>query len=94
MTVAAARPLLSVVLCTRNRRDSLARCLDCLAVAALNVQKPWELLVVDNGSSDGTSRLLGEREQEGILPLCRLLEPVPGAWRGRAIAGWRRPRAG
>ena len=80
---AAAPPFLSVVLCTRNRRDSLARCLDYLAVAAGNAPEPWELLVVDNGSGDGTSRLLEERQQEGILPLRCLLEPMSGLARAR-----------
>ena len=46
----------SVVVCTRNRVDSLRRCIQ--AFAAINTDYKWELIIVDNGSDDGTSAFL------------------------------------
>ncbi|MGZ5850773.1 MAG: glycosyltransferase family 2 protein [Methyloceanibacter sp.] len=50
-------PLVSVVLPTRNRRDLLRR-----AIASVENQTyaNWELLIVDDASSDGTRDVLGE----------------------------------
>jgi glycosyltransferase involved in cell wall biosynthesis len=46
----------SVVVCTRNRVDSLRRCVQ--AFASINTDYKWELIIVDNGSDDGTSAFL------------------------------------
>ena len=43
---------LTVVVCTLNRRDKLAQCLN--ALSQLSCREPWQLVVVDNGSADGT----------------------------------------
>jgi glycosyltransferase involved in cell wall biosynthesis len=52
-------PVVSVVLPTRGRARYLEVALDSLA--AQDLQEPWELLVVDDGSSDGTAGLLERR---------------------------------
>lgn len=52
------RPTTSVVLVTHDRRHLLERTLDALAAQTL---PPDEVLVVDNGSTDGTAALLEER---------------------------------
>ncbi len=52
-------PRVSVIVVTWNARHYVERCLDHLAN-----QEPHELLVVDNGSTDGTREMLRER----ILP--------------------------
>src|SRR3954468_20817376 len=52
-------PVVSVVLPTHGRAGYLGVALDSLA--AQDLQEPWELLVVDDGSSDGTAELLAER---------------------------------
>lgn len=54
----------SVILCTYNRCDSLARALRSLAVSQMPVSVDWEVLVVDNNSSDRTRVVVEE--------LCRL----------------------
>jgi GT2 family glycosyltransferase len=54
----------TVVVLTHDRRDELLRTLEHLA--ALDEQPP--IIVVDNGSSDGTARAVGER-----FPLIRLV---------------------
>jgi hypothetical protein len=55
-------PLVSVVLPTRDRRDLLARAIDSVQKQSY---RNWELLIVDDGSVDGTAEFLaglaGER---------------------------------
>jgi GT2 family glycosyltransferase len=56
----ASKPVdLSIIVCTRNRRDALKSCLDSIA-ASLNSTSGLsaEIVVVDNGSTDGTPDLL------------------------------------
>ena len=48
--------MISVVVCTRNRVDKLRRCIT--AFERIKTQHPWELIVVDNGSTDGTGDFL------------------------------------
>jgi glycosyltransferase involved in cell wall biosynthesis len=45
---------ITVILCTYNRCKSLARALDSIAASALPASTGWEVLVVDNNSSDET----------------------------------------
>jgi glycosyltransferase involved in cell wall biosynthesis len=52
-------PVVSVVLPTRGRARYLEVALDSLDSQGL--EEPWELLVVDDGSSDGTREVLRER---------------------------------
>ena len=60
-----ARPTVSAVIITRNRKDALSRVLDRLLE-----QPVGEILVVDNGSSDGTAEHV-----RGYGDPVRLLEP-------------------
>ena len=46
----------SVIVCTRNRLDKLRRCLD--AFGRIKTEHQWELVIVDNGSTDGTDEFL------------------------------------
>jgi glycosyltransferase involved in cell wall biosynthesis len=76
---------ISLVICTRNREKYLALTLD--ALAALKVAQPWELIIVDNGSTDRTRARL---EQFQTPPHCRFKivnEPVPGLGKARN-RGW------
>ena len=50
---------LCVAICTRDRRESLGRVLDSLADQIASVS--WEVLVVDNGSDDGSAELVRAR---------------------------------
>jgi GT2 family glycosyltransferase len=81
----AAAPTLSVVVVTFESRAWLARCLD--ALAAQDLDQPWEVLVVDNGSTDGTGEWL-RRAHPGVtyVGLEQNLGFAQGATRGAAAA--------
>ena len=66
---------LTVVFATRNRAAALPPVLDCLA-AIVPPAGGWKLVIVDNGSTDGTTELL--HRYRGRLPLTVLSEPEPG----------------
>lgn len=76
---------LSVVICTRNRAASLERTLASLARADRPDASSWEVLVVDNGSTDPTPAVISTWTDR--LPLRYLFEPTPGlsAARNRAM---------
>ena len=51
---------ISVILCTYNRCETLARALDSVALSTLPESVDWEVLVVDNNSSDQTREVIEE----------------------------------
>jgi len=55
-----ARPLVSVILLAHNKAAYTQRCLQGLAATPY---RPWELLAVDNGSSDSTRALLDDYQE-------------------------------
>ena len=57
--MADGRQFISVVVPTRNRRDTLGRCLEGFRLQALPADC-FEVVVVDDGSDDGTGALLAE----------------------------------
>jgi glycosyltransferase involved in cell wall biosynthesis len=48
----------TVILCTYNRCQSLARALESVAAQILSESVEWEVLVVDNNSSDQTGEVV------------------------------------
>jgi glycosyltransferase involved in cell wall biosynthesis len=84
-------PSVSVVVATKNREPMLRALLSCLEAQTLG-RDAFEVLVVDDGSTDGTRAALEETVQRGSLSL-RLL--VHEKSRGPAAArnhGWRAAR--
>ena len=78
---------ISVVVCTRNRVDSLRRSVQ--ASAAIRTNYEWELVVVDNGSDDGTSAFLESLPSHlGKAHVVTTFEPKRGlaAARNRGLA--------
>lgn len=72
----ARGPLVTILLCTRDRADVLPR-----TIAAAQAQSwPCELLVVDDGSTDATPALLGQR------PSVRFLRRAEGEGKAAALA--------
>ncbi|MCL2452653.1 MAG: glycosyltransferase family 2 protein [Alphaproteobacteria bacterium] len=68
---------LSLVVCTRNRVDSLRRCVQALVL--INTDYKWELIIVDNGSDDGTSAYLASLPRQlGKAHLITTFEPKRG----------------
>jgi GT2 family glycosyltransferase len=81
-----AAPEVSVLLATHNRRQALGRALRSLS--ALEPGPPaWELVVVDDGSSDATARVV--EEAQGLMPgrlRCQRLDPQHGLSAARNTA--------
>jgi glycosyltransferase involved in cell wall biosynthesis len=77
---------LSVVIATRDRAAFLGRALDSLA--AQTGAPPFEVIVVDNGSSDGTRALVAERRATAgfALDYVYVAEPNRGAARNAGVA--------
>ena len=67
---------ISVILCTYNRCDSLRRTLETFCALEVPSGLHWELVLVDNNSTDGT-RLTCEQFAEA-LPLQYVFDPTPG----------------
>lgn len=71
----------SVIVCTRNRAQRLSPTLD--ALAGLQSAEPVELILVDNGSTDESSRVLEEFESRCPIGVVRVHQPTPGLSRAR-----------
>jgi glycosyltransferase involved in cell wall biosynthesis len=56
----------SVIICTRNRAPSLARALASIERANCPAGFTWELVVVDNGSTDDTAAVLADFSVRGV----------------------------
>jgi len=57
------RPCISAVICTHNRAESLRETLDSFYAQNFPGDVPFELLVIDNGSTDDTAEVA--RRYEG-----------------------------
>jgi GT2 family glycosyltransferase len=68
---------ISVIICTRNRIESLRRCVQ--ALTSVDTAYDWELVIVDNGSNDGTSEFLKSLPKRiGRARLKTVYEPKRG----------------
>jgi glycosyltransferase involved in cell wall biosynthesis len=79
------RTELSVVIATHNRRQMLRRCLDALAAQSQDPSS-FEVLVADDGSSDGTAEMVEGLETPFALRLLRLEQGGKSAALNAAIA--------
>lgn len=91
MTAHLPLPQFTVAVCTRNRWTRLQVTLACLCRQSWPGR--WELLVVDNASSDRTAQELDGLLRTFPVPARALVEPVVGiaAARNRALAAARAP---
>ena len=55
---------ITVVLCTFNRCESLRAALKSVAVSQMPENVSWEVLVVDNNSTDRTRAVVAEFEEQ------------------------------
>ena len=76
----------TIAICTRNRAASLAQTLDSIAAMTVPSAAAWELVVVNNNSSDETDSVVDRYKTE--LPIRREFEPRDGVSnaRNRAVA--------
>ena len=78
---------LSVIVPARNEADVLGQCLESLLAQSVDgfaLNEEWELLVVDDGSTDGTRSIAqGFRQVKLLDP-----DPLPPKWTGKANAVW------
>lgn len=84
----AAEPLMSIVICTRNRAQYLAWALESLMRQTLD-PKWFEIIVVDNASTDETAGVVRAAAPEGRIRY--VMEPVLGLSSARN-RGWREAR--
>jgi glycosyltransferase involved in cell wall biosynthesis len=79
----------SVAICTLNRAESLRETLATFTAMAVPASVSWELIVVDNGSTDATQAVIAEFAD--VLPIRRLVETKRGqsAARNAAIRDYR-----
>ncbi len=77
----------TVIISTRNRATILPRLFDALAGQILPSNSQWELILIDNGSTDETAVAINAEILRNRLPLVILFEPLPGKSRAlnRAI---------
>jgi glycosyltransferase involved in cell wall biosynthesis len=66
----------SVVVCTRNRAAQLSEALESFTKLKIPQGTTWEIIVVDNGSTDSTANVV--RAFEHALPIKRVFQPKPG----------------
>ncbi len=74
----------SILICTRNRAASLQRTLESLTALRIAAATTWEVIVVDNASTDGTPAVIAAFA--GRLPIRRVVEPIAGLSRARNMA--------
>jgi glycosyltransferase involved in cell wall biosynthesis len=67
---------ISVIVCTRDRASSLNEFLLSATLLKTPPGTVWELLIVDNGSTDHTAHVVTSFEER--LPVKRLWQPEPG----------------
>jgi glycosyltransferase involved in cell wall biosynthesis len=75
---------INICICTRNRAASLRKALASLAAIERRDALRWDVLVVDNGSSDGTAAVA--TEFASVLPLRLARAPEPGQSHARNTA--------
>jgi len=68
--------LISLVICTRNMCSALRACIEC--IERLESPGEWELIVVDNGSTDGTADWLRSFAERSSLRVVLVSEPKQG----------------
>ena len=75
---------LTVAICTRDRAPSIRQLMTSLVACAKPDDTSWEVLVVDNGSTDETASVLADFS--GALPLRVVREATPGLSHARNAA--------
>jgi glycosyltransferase involved in cell wall biosynthesis len=67
---------ISLIVCTRDRCQKLVRSLE--SVRQTSFERPWELIIVDNGSTDDTAAVVQEFIRRNSIQAVYLFEPKAG----------------
>jgi glycosyltransferase involved in cell wall biosynthesis len=67
---------ISLIICTRDRCQQLVRCLQ--SVRGITFERPWELIVVDNGSVDETAAVVRQFIGNAEVSSAYVFEPKLG----------------
>jgi glucosyl-dolichyl phosphate glucuronosyltransferase len=68
----------SIIICTYNRSDSLKRTLSSIASMNHPIDRSWEIIVIDNNSSDGTKSVVEEFSRSCEQDVIYLYERTQG----------------
>lgn len=71
-------PSVSLIVCTKNRAAQLARCLQAISAIESPEHLRFEVVLVDNGSTDDTRTLYERWRGVARFPMRYLFEPTPG----------------
>ena len=82
MSISENNYKISVLVATKNRNRHIVQFIENLSI--LPAEPKWELIVVDNGSTDGTSDAL--KQIRTVFPLKIYNEPLPGKSRALNLA--------
>ncbi len=74
---------ISVVIATRNRAPQLAKCIRHFQKLDLTGVSDWELILVDNGSTDNTAQVVENLKADAKLPITYVFEPKAGLSKAR-----------
>jgi len=69
---------LSVVVCTYNRAAKLPDCLQNLLAMTVPEGVAWELICVDNNSTDNTKEVIEGFARKSTIPIRYVFEPAQG----------------
>jgi glycosyltransferase involved in cell wall biosynthesis len=73
----------SIIISTRNRASQLERCFQ--SVARIASPAPWELVAIDNASTDDTSCVIRRFAESVNIPVRTAIEPQPGLAHARNL---------
>ena len=73
-----AAPTVAVLIATYNRADLLGETLDVLARSQTDPRFPWEVIVIDNNSTDATREVVTSRQAGYPVRLTYLFEARQG----------------
>lgn len=83
----SAAPFASFIVCTRNRAEALETCVRSIeAACGVDAFVRWELIVVDNGSTDDTPERIARIIAASRLTVMHLVERRPGLAAARNLA--------
>lgn len=79
-----AAPAITLAICSYNGAKRLPACLD--AVAALRCGQPWEVVLVDNASTDATAQIMQDFAASAPVPVRYVCETRRGLGAARVAA--------